>query len=81
MTEETVLKTIADNPRMGDILLRLFEHEFETPLLEIEDLPNAELGERVRARLMGLKAVHAVFRKIEQHKTPNEAGEAVNPAR
>ena len=74
-----LLRIIADNPPLLDAVRRAILAEFEeVPSL---DLDNVQLGQRTRARLVGLVKVGEAFRKIENHRTVEKAAMEPNPAR
>lgn len=80
MDKALILKGIADNPALMEELKKLFLEEFEMGDVNISD-SNELLGQLVKARLMGVRAVEAVFDKILEYKTPGEKVEGKHPGR
>jgi hypothetical protein len=80
MDKSAILKGIADNPALIDELKKLFMEEFESDPIEV-DFSNERLGELVKARLMGKRAVEAVFSKIMENKTLQPKMEGKHPGR
>ncbi len=76
-----VLKLIADNQALTEALKELLKGEFETPLTEVDASSDEEIGQRVRARLYGKRAIEEAFKKIAKHKTVVEKPRGENPAR
>lgn len=74
-----VLRTIANDQPLIDALKDAFRQEFDKPVDTNRN--DAELGQMVRARIEGMKAVEEVFRKVSQMKTPEKKPTEGNPAR
>jgi hypothetical protein len=76
-----VLRLIADNQALLDCLKELLLSEFGTPLTDVDGATDEQIGQKVRARLYGKRAVEEAFKKIAKYKTPKDRTEQVNPAR
>lgn len=75
-----ILRAIADNPALTSVLKQLLEEAFTTPY-DHTALTNEQLGEQLRARLVGLQAIKDVFKKIASYKSVPIRPEPVNRAR
>jgi len=63
------LATLAENPVLAKALKEKLLARFDEDFSLTEQLTNAQLGERTRARLQVRRAVEAVFRDIESLKS------------
>lgn len=78
--DKTLLKIVADNPALLQVLREVIESKFSVDdMKEMSD--DAVLGQMVRARLVGLRLVSEAFKEIERHKSTPERPVAVNKAR
>ena len=78
--QDKFLKLLADNPPLLDAVKTKIVQQFDTPNLELS-LTNEQLGERVRARLDGLRRVEEGFAQIARLKTAENVTTTHNPAR
>lgn len=78
--EPSILKTLADNPSLMEALKKLLERKFSVDLLT-SDESDIILGQMVRARLVGLKAIEEAFKEIAQYRSVQEVQEKRNEAR
>jgi hypothetical protein len=76
-----ILTQLADNQALQDAFKELLKAEFETPLSEVDQLADAEIGQKVRARLYGKRAIENAFMKLAKHKTNKGSLRGENPAR
>ncbi len=76
-----ILSIVANNPALIDALKEVLLAEFKTPLSEAETLSDEQIGQKVRARLFGKKAVDEAFKKIAKYRTSPAKPEKDNPAR
>lgn len=76
-----ILKVIADNPALTEELKALFNRYFTLESLDTSGVPNAELGEIVRARVEGKKLIDEAFLEIRRYATPEARTPKVNGAR
>ena len=74
-----ILKILADNKELTAAVREVIEKCFSTDQLT-SDLADIELGQMVRARLVGLKAVNEAFAEIARHASVREVEEKHNPA-
>ncbi len=77
---EDVLKLVADNKTLFEALREKLLNAFDISVINLQ-LPNEQLGEQVRALLVGAATVELAFRDIERLKTINSASGKINPAR
>jgi len=80
-SQHEILAVIADNPALlqavKDVVLKQFNVDAIDPTLPIE-----QIGQKVLARLEGLKAIELAFKEISLHKSGQEkAKQPQNPAR
>lgn len=80
MDKSIILKGIADNPALLEELKKLLLAEFENEPIEV-GFSNERLGELVKARLMGKRAIEVAFGKILEYKTPEPKVEGKHPGR
>lgn len=80
MDKNSILKGIADNQALLDAVKGVIESKFSLDVLTTS-LTNEQIGQIVRARLDGLKAVKEAFKEIEKYKTQEEKQPVVNRAR
>lgn len=78
--DNSLLTQLADNPALLQAVKAAVQQEFGASPKDL-DLSNEELGQRVRAREVGLQAVDRAFTKLLQAKTVDSRVESVNPAR
>ena len=74
-----LLKILADNKELSLAVRDVLEKCFSTDNLT-SDLADIELGQMVRARLVGLKAINEAFAEIARHGSVREVEEKHNPA-
>lgn len=79
MPRNEILKIIADNPALTDAVKDLIV-KYLTADKPIADQSDIVLGQMVRAKLVGLKAVEEAFKEIQQYKTLPKQPEKQNPA-
>lgn len=75
-----ILRTFADNEAVMAAVRELLEKQFSTDNLEATD-SDILLGQMVRAKLVGLKAIEDAFREIAKYKTVDKSSGKVNPGR
>lgn len=80
MERKEVLQSLADNPLLLEMIRKLLEDKFSIDSLKADDA-DMILGQMVRARLVGLKAVDEAFREIEQYKSSNKTVDKKNPVK
>jgi hypothetical protein len=79
MPNKDLLRGLADNPALMATVKDLLVKRFSTDSLASTD-SDIVLGQMVRARLVGLKAIEEAFKEIEQFKTPPPSRPKVNRA-
>ena len=77
--KDEILSLIADNPSLTEAVKAVIAKYFSTDKLT-SDLADIELGQMVRARLVGLRALDEAFKEIAQHKTLSKVEKKENPA-
>ena len=77
---DNVLSIVANNKALFDALKDVMKKQFDLDQIALEQ-SNEEMGQVVRARLVGLIKVEQGFRAIEQFKTEKESRVEPNPAR
>ena len=77
--KDEILSLIADNPALTYAVKAVMIKYFSTDKLT-SDLADIELGQMVRARLVGLRALDEAFKEIAQHKTLSKVEQKTNPA-
>ena len=75
--DKEILKGLADNPNLMATVRKLIEDKFSVDSL-VADQSDIVLGQMVRARLVGLKAVEEAFKEIASYKTPPPSTERTN---
>jgi hypothetical protein len=73
--EKSVLSIIADNKALFDAVKEVFNKQFDVNTKWLSQLPhlsNLEIGELVKAQIIGLKAVEDGFKEIELCKSQRE---------
>lgn len=75
-----ILTVLADNPLLMEAVRDLIERQFAVDDLKT-DMSDADIGQRVRARLEGMKKVTAALKEIETYKTTAIQKRTENPAR
>lgn len=75
-----LLKGLADNGALMEAVKELLLKQFSVDNLTATQA-DIELGQMVRARLVGIKAVEDAFREIRQYQSNPTRGEKQNPAR
>lgn len=78
--DKNLLKIIADNPALFDTLKNVLEEKFSVDSLEI-NMTNEVLGQMVRARIVGLRALEEGFKEIQRYKSLAERPPLINKAR
>lgn len=76
---ENILKTLADNPSLTEAVRACITKYFSVDKLT-SDVADIELGQMVRARLVGLQAVNDAFLEIARHKSAPKQEAKDNPA-
>jgi len=79
----TSLQSLADNKPLMEAVKAEILKQFEAPSdgKELEALSNEQLGEFLRARLTGVKAVEVAFREIARHTSAPPQQDRVNRGR
>ncbi len=75
-----ILQTFANNAALMDAVRNVIETHFSLSNINLE-MPNEEIGQVVRANIMGRTIVDNAFKEIISHKSPPVAVEKTNPAR
>lgn len=75
-----ILKGLADNEALSEAVKELLIKQFSVDNLE-STMADIELGQMVKARLVGLKAIDKAFQEIKQYQSTPKQGDKVNPAR
>ena len=80
--EKNILSVLADNPALQEALKGLLVKHFEaaTPTLR-DDTSDVALGQFLRSKIAGLKAVDEALKEITQYKTLPTTPPRENPAR
>lgn len=78
--DKAVLKSIADNPVLLNAVRDIILKQFSLDEINVNQ-SNDEMGQVVRARIVGLRKVADGFREIETYKTIKLKSEGKNPAR
>lgn len=83
MDERNLLKIIADNPTLLELLRKILEEQFsfDESVKESTTLTNEILGQNVRACLVAKGGIKNAFDYISRLKTVPEKPEVKNPAR
>lgn len=77
---DKILSTLADNPALTEAVRKAIEKHFSLENMETS-LPNAELGELVRAKVEGMKMIDLAFKEIARNKSTPDPVSRVNEAR
>lgn len=80
MENRELLKSLADNPALMQLLRELLEKHFSVDNLEATE-SDIILGQLVRARLVGLKAVEDAMKEIAQCKSIPASVDKLNPGK
>ncbi len=78
-----IFKTIADNQALLDALRKLLERQFD-PEIDLKQLTTESdelLGQFLRARIAGMKAIDTAFKEIAQYKSVQPKPIGTNPGR
>ncbi len=78
--EKSILSIVADNPKLLEAVKEVFVKQFDLEKVSIEQT-NEEMGQSVRARIVGLKMVDSALSEILTYKTLKEEKDAPMPAR
>lgn len=78
--DRKILSIVADNPTLISVLREVFEEKFSVDGINI-GLDNEVLGQMVRARIVGLKALDEGFKEIDRYKTVVDRPPTINKAR
>lgn len=78
---DAIFKSFADNPAMMAAVKSKILEKLELSAVKLEGLDDKRLGEAVRARITGVKAVEDAFSEIEKFKSPVPVPERINGAR
>ena len=76
---DNILKILADNQTLSDAVKEVIAKYFSLDKLE-SDENDIILGQMVRARLVGLKALNDAFKEIETYKSSAGHPKKENPA-
>ena len=79
MPNKQILANLANNPELLKAVKEVFLERFSIDGLTA-NASDELLGQAVRARLVGIKAVEDACREIESYKTAPQATEKDNPA-
>ena len=78
--DKKIFQPLADNPLLLSELRKAFTKEFEN--MEVtEEMSDEEIGEHVRAKLVGLRKIDGVFVEIESCASKNVGKVEEMPAR
>lgn len=79
----SILSVIADNQALLDAVKAEILKQFDLPsdFLGADTVSDNQLGQFLRARLSGVKAVENAFREIARYKTKDTGHSSRNPAR
>ena len=77
--DKNILKGLADNPALTDAVKECITKYFSVDKLT-SDVADIELGQMVRARLVGLQAVNDAFAEIARYKSSATTTAKDNPA-
>lgn len=77
---ESILQVIADNPALLGAVKKVILDEFDLTAIN-ETMDDEVLGQKLRARLVGIQNINRAFMKIEQYKTAPKVEDKINPAR
>ena len=75
-----ILQPLADNQALLTAVKELILKQFSTDSLVVTDSDEL-LGQMVRARIVGIKAVENAFKEIERYKSTQPQVDKTNPAR
>ena len=79
--DNSILKTLADNPLLVETVKGVLINEFEGMAVD-DKLSDELLGQQTRARLVGIKKIMEAFKKIESYRTVAvQGGDKLNQAR
>lgn len=79
--DSKTLQPFADNDTLSAAVRKLLEDQFSTDSLKA-DHSDEVLGQMVRARIVGLKAIEEAFKEIAKCKTVKDSGvDKLNPGR
>lgn len=79
---DSILKVIADNPALLEAVRKVIDDKFDLEIPQTDmGLNDLELGQMLRARMVGLRKVEEAFKEISQHKSNPNRPERINPAR
>ena len=79
--DNNILKVIADNPALFEVLKEVFRKQFKVEGSVNTQMENNAIGQVVRARLDGLDLLEGAFKEIESCKTVENKPVGENPAR
>ena len=80
MDNKEILKGFADNRELFETVKKVVLQKFSIDRLT-EKQNDIELGQTVRARLVGLQAVEEAFKEIAQYKSVPDMPDRINPAK
>ncbi len=78
--DKNILSVLADNPQLLEALEKLLLKHFDLDQISLEQT-NEEMGQAVRARLVGIYKVSQALKEIETHKTVKDSPAEDMPAR
>lgn len=76
-----ILTVLADNPALIDAVKAVLTKQFDSSPVMGVDTSDVVLGQFLRARMAGLKAIDDAFKEINQYKTTVDKPVQSNPAR
>jgi len=76
-----ILKIIADNQKLQEAVRTVLMKQFMDTSSASDTLTDEQLGQFLRARIVGVKAVEDAFKEIERYKTVEQKNNLINPAR
>lgn len=80
----SLLSIIADNPKLFEELKELCYSKFASPEalpVDHSTISNEQLGQLIRAKLMGIPMLDEIFAEISSHSSIFEAPTKANPGR
>lgn len=81
MKEKNILSVLADNPALMEAVKTLLIKHFEGAPIITPETSDELLGQFLRAKTSGIKALEEGFKEIAQYKTVSNKQARVNPAR
>lgn len=78
---ENILSILADNPALTDAVKAVLVKQFSTEPVCTPDVTDMVLGQFLRAKMSGMKAIDEAFKEIARYRTTPDKPERQNPAR